>query len=242
MMRLDKFLCDCHGGTRSEVKKYIRQGAVFVNGIVATRPEAKVDETKDQITLHGKLLQYEKYVYYMLYKEAGYVTAVSDSRHRTVMEELPEDLRGVLTPVGRLDLDTEGLLLLTNDGAFAHHILSPAHHIKKTYEAKLDGPVPASAVEAFSTGVDIGDEALTMPAELVILPEVISEEAAREYRARLTISEGRYHQVKRMFSAVGCRVIELKRLSIHTLTLEGLLPGEYRKLTPEEVQSLYQGI
>lgn len=239
MMRLDKFLCDCRAGTRSEVKKYIKQGAISVNGVIANRPEVKIDEAKDQITFHGKLLEYEKYSYYMLYKEAGSVTAVSDSRHKTVMEELPENLRGVLTPVGRLDQDTEGLLLLTNDGAFTHHILSPTHHVEKTYEAKLDNPVPPTAVEDFSRGIDIGDEDLTLPAELVILPDVILDDGTREYGARLTISEGRYHQVKRMFSTVGCKVIGLKRLSIHTLTLEGLAPGEYRKLTPEEVQSLW---
>ncbi len=237
-MRLDKFLCACQAGTRSEVKRYIRQGLVMVNGVVAKKPEDKVDEHADVVCFQGRQLVYEEFSYYLLYKEAGYVTAVSDAAHRTVMDELPESLR-FLTPVGRLDQDTEGLLLLTNDGAFTHHILSPSHHVKKTYEAKLDAPVPVTAIEAFQKGVNIGDDAPTLPAELEILPDAVSEDGTHEFYARLTISEGRYHQVKRMFYAVGCKVIGLKRLSIGTLTLDGLLPGECRKLTQEEVEQLY---
>lgn len=238
-MRLDKFLCACQAGTRSEVKKYIKQGLVTVNGAVAKKPEDKIDEHSDVVCLRGRILEYEEFSYYLLYKEAGYVTAVTDAAHKTVMDALPENLR-FLTPVGRLDQDTEGLLLLTNDGAFTHHILSPSHHVNKTYEAKLDAPVPITAIEAFKNGVNIGDDALTLPAKLEILPDVVSEDGAHEFYARLTISEGRYHQVKRMFYAVGCKVIGLKRLSIDTLTLDGLLPGECRKLTQEEVEHLYE--
>lgn len=237
-MRLDRFLCACQVGTRSEVKKYIKQGLITVNNSAAKRPEEQIDESIDTITFKGKTLIYEQYSYYLLYKEAGYITAVSDARHKTVMDELPKEL-SYLTPVGRLDQDTEGLLLLTNDGAFTHHILSPSHHVNKTYEAKLDAPVPQSAIEAFIKGIDIGDEDLTLPAKLEILPDVVLENEAHEYYARLTISEGRYHQVKRMFYAVGCKVIALKRISIGDLTLEGLLPGQYRKLTETEISKLY---
>ena len=239
-MRLDKFLCACQVGTRSEVKKYIKQGLVTVNDVLAKRPEDKVDEKCDIVCFKGKQLVYEEFSYYLLYKESGYVTAVTDATHKTVMDELPEELR-FLTPVGRLDQDTEGLLLLTNDGAFTHHILSPSHHVNKTYEAKLDAPVPSDSVEAFQKGIDIGDDEPTLPAELEILPDIVSEDGTHEFYAKLTISEGRYHQVKRMFYAIGCKVIALKRLSIDTLTLDGLVPGEYRKLTSDEVERLYAG-
>lgn len=232
MMRLDKFLCSCHTGTRTEVKKHIKAGAVTINGTTATKPEQKVDENSDIVLFRGKRLAYEQFAYYLLYKEAGYVTAVSDSLHQTVMDELPAELRGKVTPVGRLDKDTEGALLFTNDGAFAHHILSPAHHVSKTYEAVLDRPVPESAIRQFATGVDIGDDTPTLPAVLTLNAEATT--------ATLTISEGRYHQVKRMFSAVGCEVTYLKRLSIGTLTLEKMLPGECKKLTPAEVERLYK--
>lgn len=265
MMRLDKFLSACQAGTRSEVKKYIRQKLVTVNGTTAISPEQKIDETSDKVCFRGCLLVYEPFVYYLLYKPAGCVTAVRDSSHKTVMAYLPQNLPKDVTPVGRLDLDTEGLLLLTNDGVFAHHIISPSHHLPKTYEAVLDVLVPDGAVEAFARGIDIGDDTPTLPAKLEILSEdgrqepplQIQQEAegvsrrraenAEEerakgvsdgYKVRLTITEGRYHQVKRMFAAVGCKVLYLKRISIGGLTLEALAAGEYRKLSPEEVRNL----
>lgn len=234
-MRLDKYLCECALGTRTEVKKYIRQGLVSVNGQNAVKPEQRVDENTDFVTYKGQPLRYQKNIYYMLNKKKGCVTAVCDALHATVMDDFPPDLKKRLTPVGRLDLDTEGLLLLTDDGAFTHHILSPSHHMPKTYEAILDAPVPPESVELFHKGLDIGDDDMTLPAQLEILDAEKGCDDTAVYRARLTITEGRYHQVKRMFAAVGCHVLELKRLSIGELTLEGLQPGEYRELTKEEV-------
>lgn len=238
MMRLDKFLCASQVGTRSEVKKYIKQKLVTVNGTVASRPEDKVDEERDVICYKGKEIHYEEYSYYVLYKRAGFVTAVTDATHHTVMDEFPDDIRKGLSPVGRLDRDTEGLLLITNDGEFTHHILSPSHHIPKTYLAELDYALPEDAIERFANGLDIGDDDLTLPAELTILEPYVHKNGYVRHRATVTIHEGRYHQVKRMFHAVGCKVLYLKRLSIGDLTLDGLSLGEYRKLTEEELNLL----
>ena len=230
MMRIDKYLADCGIGTRSEVKKFIKAKQITVNGEVVVKPEQKIDENVDELCFKGQPITYEKYVYYLLHKPAGCVTAKQDNVHKTVMEYFPEDIRAKdIAPVGRLDLDTEGLLLFTNDGPLTHHLLSPTHHIPKTYYAVLDKEVPVSAIEQFKEGVDIGDNKPTLPAELVILSEK---------EAELTIHEGRFHQVKRMFEAVGCTVTYLKRLSMGALTLGDLQKGEYRKLTEEEVQAL----
>ena len=230
MLRIDKYLADCGLGTRSEVKKYIKAKQITVNGEVVTKPEQKIDEYKDEVCFKGKPISYEKYVYYLFHKPAGCVTAKQDNVHKTVMEYFPEEIRiKDVAPVGRLDLDTEGLLLFTNDGPLTHHLLSPTHHIPKTYYAVLDKEVPETAVELFKNGVDIGDDKPTLPAELVII-------SAKE--AELTIHEGRFHQVKRMFEAVGCTVTYLKRLSMGSLNLGELEKGEYRKLTEEEVGAL----
>jgi len=238
MMRLDKFLCACRVGTRSEVKKYIKQSLVTVNGKTAAKPEDKVDESSDTICFRGKPLQYEQYRYYLLHKPAGCVTAVTDATHQTVMDLFPADIRGGLSPVGRLDRDTEGLLLITNDGEFTHHILSPSHHIPKTYLAELDYALPEDAVTRFKEGLDIGDEELTLPAELEVLEPYVHENGYVRHRALVTIHEGRYHQVKRMFHAVGCKVLYLKRLSIGNLTLDGLGLGDLRRLTEQELADL----
>ena len=239
MIRIDKYLADCGIGTRSEVKKYIKAKQITVNGSLVLKPEEKVDETKDVICFKGQPITYEKYAYYLFHKPAGCVTAKQDNVHQTVMDYFPEDIRAKdIAPVGRLDLDTEGLLLLTNDGPLTHHLLSPAHHIPKTYYAILDKEVPESAVEQFKEGVDIGDDKLTLPAELVIHSIKIDEAGKNVYSAELTIHEGRFHQVKRMFEAVGCTVIYLKRLSMGSLTLGNLSKGEYRKLTAEEIAAL----
>jgi 16S rRNA pseudouridine516 synthase len=238
MMRLDKFLCVSGMGTRSEIKKDIRQKLVTVNGRAVQKPDEKVDETLDVVCFRGKRVVYEAYRYYMLYKEAGCVTAVTDAAHRTVMDVFPEDIRKGLSPVGRLDLDTEGLLLVTNDGEFTHHIISPSHHIPKTYLAELDYALPDDAASRFAEGLDIGDDDRTLPAELEILEPYVHSNGHVRYRARVTIHEGRYHQVKRMFHAVGCKVLYLKRLSIGALTLGDLQPGEFRKLTEAEIEML----
>lgn len=239
MMRIDKYLADCGIGTRSEVKKYIKAKQITVNGGVVAKPEQKIDEIEDVICFKGQPIVYEKFVYYLFHKPAGCVTAKQDNLHKTVMEYFPEEICAKdISPVGRLDLDTEGLLLFTNDGSLTHHLLSPTHHIPKTYYAVLDKEVPVSAIELFKEGVDIGDDKLTLPAELVILSEPMADDGNAVYSAELTIHEGRFHQVKRMFEAVGCTVTYLKRLSMGSLKLEDLQKGEFRKLSLEEVQVL----
>jgi 16S rRNA pseudouridine516 synthase len=240
MMRLDKFLCACRVATRSEARKYVKQKQVTVNGIVAQKPEDKVDEYADDIHCLGKRVVFEEYRYYMLHKPMGCVTAVTDATHQTVMDFFPEDIRKGLSPVGRLDRDTEGLLIITNDGELAHHIISPTHHIPKTYLAELDYALPEDAVSRFAEGLDIGDDEPTLPAELVVLEPYVHENGYVRHRAKVTIHEGRYHQVKRMFHAVGCKVLYLKRLSIGELTLGDLELGSYRKLTDAEITILKQ--
>lgn len=239
MLRIDKYLADCGVGTRSEVKKYIKNKQISINGEIISKPDVKVDETSDIVCYKGKEVRYEKYVYYLLHKPAGCVTAKQDNVHKTVMEYFPNEIRAKdIAPVGRLDLDTEGLLLFTNDGPLTHHLLSPTHHIPKTYYAILDKEVPESAIELFKNGVDIGDDKPTLPAELVILPVSVNDAGDKMYSAELTIHEGRFHQVKRMFEAVGCTVTYLKRLSMGSLTLGELEKCEFRKLTEEEIIEL----
>lgn len=238
MIRLDKFLADAGYGTRSEVKKKLKSGIVSVNGSICRKPEEKIHPSKDRITVDGNVVEYETTSYYLFYKPAGCVTAKTDAVHRTVMDYFPEQVKKDCSPVGRLDKDTEGLLIITNDGSLNHHLMSPAHHVKKTYYAVLDQKVPAEAVTLFAKGVDIGDEKLTLPAELEILPGQKGASDAPVYPANLTISEGRFHQIKRMFETVGCRVVYLKRISLGNLALGDLKPGEYRKLTEYEIEAL----
>lgn len=237
MIRLDKYLTDCAIGTRSEVKKLIRAGKVEVNGSTDVRPEMKLDELEDHVIVNKTPVVYEKYGYYLFHKPAGCVTATKDSMHKTVMDYFDSRTFAGYSPVGRLDMDTEGFLLVTNDGALAHHLISPAHHVPKTYYVETDGPVPASAVELFDKGIDIGDDTLTLPAELVILQKMESgDNSAAKYAAEVTVYEGRYHQVKRMFQAIGRKVVYLKRISMGGLSLGPLPKGEYRKLTEAEVE------
>ncbi|MDD6306320.1 MAG: pseudouridine synthase [Clostridiales bacterium] len=232
-IRLDKFLSEMGAGTRSEVKKYIRAGLVTVDGIPAKKPELKIDEQQTKVCFRGKELSYVAYEYYLFYKPAGCVSATEDNLHKTVMDYLTDVRRKDLFPVGRLDIDTEGLLFITNDGALAHELLSPAKHVEKTYYAKVEGHVTEDDVNLFKKGVDIGEDVPTKPAKLVVLSEGdISE-------VELTITEGKFHQVKRMFEAVGKKVIYLKRLSMGNLTLpKDLAPGEYRPLTKQELEHL----
>lgn len=232
-MRLDKFLSEMGMGTRSEVKKSITKGLVQVNGMVQKKPECKVDPEADEVLFQGQQVRYAAYEYYMLNKPAGVVSATEDARDRTVVELISEKFRGDLFPVGRLDKDTEGLLLITNDGDMAHRLLSPKKHVDKTYFAVIDGKVTEEDIQMFQEGVDIGDDKLTMPAELVILK---SDETSE---IELTIREGRFHQVKRMFHAVGKEVTYLKRLRMGTLQLDDTLePGQYRALTKKEIEKL----
>lgn len=232
-MRLDKFLTEMGLGTRSEVKKLLKAKQIAVNGVVAVKPELKVEPETDEICHQNNKIAYCAYEYYLFYKPAGCVTATEDNVHKTVMDYLTDTVRSDLFPVGRLDIDTEGLLLITNDGALSHELLSPAKHVEKTYYAKIDGKVTEEDVNLFKNGVDIGEKALTKPGFLTILKsEPISE-------IELTITEGKFHQVKRMFEAVGKKVVYLKRISMGPLCLtDDLKPGEYRKLTEEEITAL----
>lgn len=235
MMRLDKFLCETGFGTRSQVKEMLKKGQVTVNGVAAKKPDQKIDEHKDRITCQGKTASYEKYVYYMLHKPAGVVSATEDKREKTVLDLLKsEDRRDGIFPVGRLDKDTEGFLLLTDDGDLAHRLLSPRKHVDKTYYAKIAGSVTEAHIERFSEGLDIGDEKKTLPAMLEILAS-----KTETSEIRITIHEGRFHQVKRMFEAVGCKVTYLKRLSMGAVALdETLAPGDYRPLNEKERELL----
>ncbi len=232
MMRLDKFLCEMGVGTRSEVKAYLKKGQVTINGEVVKKPETKIDENNDTISFLGQVLSYEAVQYFLLNKPAGCVTATKDNLSETVMSFLPDNRRDDLFPVGRLDKDTEGLLLITNDGQLAHELLSPKKHVDKTYFAVIEGEVKEEHIQQFLEGLDIGDDDLTMPAQLKILKSgEISE-------IELTIQEGRFHQVKRMFEAVETKVTYLKRISMGPLTLGDLQPGEVRVLTEEEIERL----
>lgn len=235
-MRLDKFLTELGIGTRSEVKKILKTGQVTVNGTPVKKPEEKIDETKDIVVYQGKVLAYEQFEYYMFHKPAGCVTAVSDAQHKTVMDYMKDLTRKDLNPVGRLDIDTEGLLLITNDGMLSHELLSPSKHVPKTYYAKIEGIVTEEDVNLFREGVDIGEKKPTKPAELKILvSDTISE-------IELTISEGKFHQVKRMFEAVNKKVAYLKRISMGSLVLDECLePGAYRALTHAEIDALRSG-
>lgn len=236
MVRLDKFLADTGAGTRSEVKKMIQKGNVSINGVIVKKPEQKVDAENDQIMLNGELLgSLSEFEYYLLHKPAGCVSATEDRIDETVMKYVPSSRKG-LFPVGRLDKDTEGLLLITNDGVLAHELLSPKKHVEKTYYAKVEGIVTEEDVEAMKNGVDIGEEKPTLPAKLVIQSV---DEASGLSEIFLTICEGKFHQVKRMMEAVGKKVIYLKRLSMGPLHLpKNLEKGECRPLTEDEVALL----
>ena len=186
MMRLDKYLCETGFGTRSQVKDLLKKGQVMVNGEVVKKPELKINETTDQILCQGKKASYQKNIYLMLHKPAGVVSATEDNREKTVLDLVrPEDRKNSLFPVGRLDKDTEGLMLLTDDGELAHRLLSPKKHVDKTYFAKIDGQVTEEHVKQFREGLDIGDEKKTLPAVLTIL---LSGQRDRGYDPRRTVS------------------------------------------------------
>lgn len=227
MIRLDKFLAQMNIGTRSEVKNAVRKGKVTVNGKVCKNAEEKIEESTDKVCYENREIVYEKYVYYMLNKPAGVVSATKDNVDKTVMD-LFSDISGKdLFPVGRLDKDTEGLLLITNDGELAHNLLSPKKHISKTYRVRTRDILAKEQLEALERGVDIGEDTITLPAEA---------EQIEEKELFLTIYEGKFHQVKRMLKAVGNEVIYLERIKMGQLSLDETLPrGEFRKLTTDEV-------
>ena len=237
-MRLDKLLAEITSGSRSEVKQWIRQGRVRIDHEIVKRPETKVDAEKQSIYLDDALLRYCQYEYYMLNKPAGIVSATSDEEHEVVTSLITGSNRKDLFPVGRLDLDTEGLLLITNDGKLSHFLLSPKRHVDKTYHVRIEGVLTKEDVESLEQGMDIGDEKMTLPA-VVESYSLVNEGSVSQTEVVLTSREGRYHQVKRMFAALGKPVLTLKRLKMGGLQLdESLAPGEYRELTEEEIQAL----
>ena len=215
MLRLDKWLAEMTEGSRAEVKKWIRQGRVYVNETKVQRPETKLDPDRDQVTLDGEQIIYEQFCYYMLNKPAGVVSATTDREHKTVIDLLQEANTQDVFPVGRLDIDTEGLLLLTNDGALAHELLSPRKHVDKTYFVRIAGNLSDADVKT-RQGMDIGDEKLTLPAKVSCLEQFPE---GQEQTVMIKLREGRYHQVKRMFAKVGHPVLYLQRVSMGTLYL-----------------------
>ena len=236
MLRLDKYLADMGVGTRQEVKQKIRKGMITIDGDVVKSPERKVDPDKETVCVNGQQISYVTYEYYMLNKPAGVVSATEDKREKTVIDCIESKKRKDLFPVGRLDKDTEGLLLITNDGALAHRLLSPKKHVDKVYYAEIDGHVTEETKKNFAEGVNIGTEdqaEMTMPANLEII------RAGEQSEIRLTIQEGKFHQVKRMFESQGMKVTYLKRESMGTLKLDpALKTGEYRPLTAKELELL----
>ncbi len=234
IMRLDKFLADMGKGSRSQVKEAGKKGRIYVNGQVEKILKRKIDPNIDQVTLDGEPVQYRKWEYFLLNKPKGVVSATEDKRYKTVVDLLGKDGRRDLFPVGRLDLDTEGLLLLTNDGDMAHRLLSPKKHVDKTYYARVSGRLPKDAVQIMAQGMELEDKTRVMPGRLEI-----AAQGQAEAEIYLTIQEGKFHQVKRMFQVLGCRVEYLKRVSFGPLALEeDLLPGQYRRLTEGEIESL----
>ena len=241
-MRLDKFLTEMKQGSRSQVKELIRKGRVTVDGAVCRDSDRKIDPETSEIRLDGAFVGWAKVEYYLLNKPQGVVSATEDPKYKTVVDLIETSRRKDLFPVGRLDIDTEGLLLITNDGALAHELLSPKKHVDKVYFARVRGTLVSDAKERMAAGMELTDGTKVRPAQLEILNHWAEEAAAEQtdvYETRLTIHEGKFHQVKRMFEACGGEVIYLKRLSMGPLTLpESLNTGEYRPLTEAEVAAL----
>lgn len=235
-MRLDKFLVENGLGSRSQVKDVLKKGLVLVNGRAEKSPKTQINETADEVVVSGQKLTYEKFVYYLLNKPKGYISATEDERHKTVLDLLDETARQKeVFPVGRLDIDTHGLLLLTNNGKLAHAMLSPKKHVEKIYRAKVAGLMNQSDVERFARGIELKDFTC-QPAQLKIL-EV--DEEKETSLVEISLAEGKFHQVKRMVAACGKEVTDLQRLSMGPLQLDPELDlGEWRRLTKEEMKSL----
>lgn len=234
--RLDKIIASTGKFSRREVKLLVRQGRVLVDGAPARSGEDKLDPQAVEITVNGETLCYRKFTWVMLNKPAGYLSATEDGRGPTVLDLLPPELKKQgLFPVGRLDKDTEGLLLLTNEGGLAHDLLSPRHHVDKVYFVRVAGRLTAADQAAFREGMILGDGLHCMPAELEILT------AGENSEAHVTLREGKFHQVKRMLAALGKPVLYLKRVEMGKLPLDiKLAPGDYRFLTEEELELLRQ--
>jgi 16S rRNA pseudouridine516 synthase len=238
--RLDKVLGHLGYGSRTELRKAVKDGAVTVNGKPVKDSGQQVDPDSDEVTFEGKRIHYRECIYIMMNKPAGVVSATEDKRDKTVVDLLDADQAAFQPfPVGRLDKDTEGLLLLTNDGQLAHQLLSPKKHVPKTYYAEVSGEVTAGDVEAFERGVALDDGYVTLPAKLKVLSVEAMIEGTTLSKIELTITEGKFHQVKRMFEAVSKKVVYLKRLSMGSLLLDPELPlGMVRELTEEELLRL----
>ena len=230
MERLDKYLSEAGAASRKELKAMLKAGAVRVNDRVVTDGAAKIDPAADQITLYGTPVEGRRQVVLILYKPAGYVTSTEDPRDKTVMELIPERyLRQKVVPVGRLDKETEGLLLLTNDGALAHRLISPKYEVEKVYYARHEGIAGAEDVAAFHTGLILKDGTRCRPALLWPIGPGESE---------ITVTEGKYHQVRRMMASHGMPVLYLRREKEGNLDLRGLDPGQVRELSPEEIAEI----
>ena len=233
VMRLDRLLSEMGIASRSEGKALIRAGRVALNGERCQKPEQKVDPETDSLTLDGQPLRYRRFHYYRMDKPAGVVTATEDRDQKTVLDLLPPELKGLgLFPVGRLDKDTSGLLLLTDDGEFAHRVISPKFSVEKRYYARVEGEVDAEDIAAFAAGVTLRDGTRCLPARL---------ENLGPGECLVTVTEGKYHQVKRMLASRGKPVTALRRLSIGAITLEpGQQPGEVRELPEEDLCKLFR--
>lgn len=229
-MRLDKYLSNSTSESRSRIKEILKNGRVKVNGIMVKNADTKVDPGNDEILMDSVRINYEEFRYFMLNKPEGSVSAVKDNLSDTVLDILAGENTKDLFPVGRLDKDSEGLLLITNDGALSHNLLSPSKHVDKEYEVILDKELSEEDRVLIENGIDIGDEKPTLPAKVL---------KRDNCHALITLHEGRFHQVKRMFAAAGYEVKYLKRIAMGSLKLdESLKPGEYRRLTEEEIREL----
>ena len=239
-MRLDKFLVACAVGSRTEVKNFLKSGRVTVNGKKEKSAKLQIDEGTDEIHFDGEKLDYEEFVYYMMNKPQGVISATEDPKHKTVLDLLDDYARAKeVFPVGRLDIDTHGLLLLTNDGKLAHALLSPKRHVDKTYLAQVKGIMTDEDIETFAQGIPLKDFTC-QPAKL----ELVSlDKEENQSLVRVTIAEGKFHQVKRMVAYCGKEVVDLQRLTMGTLTLdENLKRGEWRRLSKEELEGLLKSV
>lgn len=235
-VRLDKYISQALGVTRQEAKQLIKKGAFSQSEMILKKADEKIDPDMSPILYQGRPIVYQEYVYYMLNKPQNVVSATMDNLHKTVIELINDSIHKDLFPVGRLDIDTEGLLLITNDGELGHRITSPAKHVDKVYYVKVTGELSEETIQRFKEGLDIGEKNLTKPAKLEIVFT-----SPKESEAKVTISEGKFHQVKRMFLSCGHEVTYLKRIKMGTLALdEKLMLGEYRELTQEEIMLLKQ--
>ena len=239
-MRLDKYLVACAVGSRTEVKNFLKTGRVTVNGKKAKSAKLQINEDTDEICFDGEKLDYEEFVYYMMNKPQGVISATEDTKHKTVLDLLDDYARAKeVFPVGRLDIDTHGLLLLTNDGKLAHALISPKRHVDKTYLAQVKGIMTNEDIETFAQGIPLKDFTC-QPAKLELVS--IDKEKGQSL-VRVTIAEGKFHQVKRMVAYCGKEVVDLQRLIMGTLTLdENLKRGEWRRLTKEELEALLESV